>query len=62
MASPKKKWLRRKAAEAAAAKPAPKVEEAAPAPKPAKVEEKAAEAPKKEKKPARRLRLSKDRE
>jgi len=57
MASPKKKWLRRKAAEAA-----PKVEKVAPAPKPAKVEEKAAEAPKKEKKPARRLRLSKDRE
>jgi hypothetical protein len=59
MASPKKKWLRRKAAEAAAVKPAPK---AAPAPEPVKVEEKAAEAPKKEKKPARRLRLSKDRE
>ena len=51
MASPKKKWLARKARE-----------EAAPAPKPAKVEEKAAEAPKREKKPARRLRLSKDRE
>ena len=66
MASPKKKWLARKAGEedakAAPAKPAPKVEEAAPAPKPAKVEEKAAEAPKREKKPARRLRLSKDRE
>ena len=61
MASPKKKWLARKAREEAA-KPAPKVEKVAPAPKPAKVEEKAAEAPKKEKKPARRLRLSKDRE
>jgi len=57
MASPKKKWLRRKAAaEAAAAKSAPKVEKVAPAPKPVKVEEKV------KKKPARRLRLSKDRE